>query len=261
MPEAEVEPLSTDGAADHEGTLYEGLDTEGDEQPEGEAPPESEMFTVKIDGVESQVSREEAIAGYQRQADYTAKTQAVAAQKAELEQAQRLYSALESDPERTLRALVAAYGIDGTSGPESFEESETPDPTAALAARLDQFEASQREAQIAQEIEGSLVTLHTAHGEFDDNALIAFAIEKSIPDLTVAHAAYSYMSDSEKRSRSDAAALAAKGALPPVAGGHGVQGGSVVDGAAQGPPQTVIEAFESAARQLGRDDLVGHANS
>lgn len=54
----------------------------GEQQPGGDAPQgdqtQPEMFTVKIDGKEIQVSREEVIAGYQRQQDATKKTMAAA---------------------------------------------------------------------------------------------------------------------------------------------------------------------------------------
>lgn len=54
-------------------------------QPEGDAEQpqteESEMFTVKIDGKEIQVPRDEVIAGYQRQQDSTRKTMEAAEQR------------------------------------------------------------------------------------------------------------------------------------------------------------------------------------
>lgn len=54
----------------------------GEQQPGGDATQgdqtQPEMFTVKIDGKEIQVSREEVIAGYQRQQDATKKTMAAA---------------------------------------------------------------------------------------------------------------------------------------------------------------------------------------
>lgn len=53
--------------------------------PEGDAeqpnPEEPEMFTVKIDGKEIQVPKDEVIAGYQRQQDATRKTMEAAEQK------------------------------------------------------------------------------------------------------------------------------------------------------------------------------------
>ena len=59
----------------------------------------SETYIVKIDGAESEVTLEELRDGYQRQADYTRKTQELSAERDRLRQAEAIASALESDPE------------------------------------------------------------------------------------------------------------------------------------------------------------------
>jgi hypothetical protein len=74
----------------------EGQDAEG----EGEGEPSTEPFyTVKIDGKDERVTLKEALAGYQRQADYTRKTEEVAnarkviaAEQAEARRARDEYS-------------------------------------------------------------------------------------------------------------------------------------------------------------------------
>lgn len=241
-----------------DGVLYEGL---AQEQPpaetEGEAP---QLVTVKIDGVESQVSLEEAIAGYQRQADYTAKTQGLATQRAELEQAERLYKALEADPARTLAALSAAYGADGTMAEDDLGLDDPPDPIQQQLAQVEEFMAQQQQRELELQIEGAITKLHGQFGEFDDDKLIEFAIDNGIPNLDVAYAAMAFASPELQAARakreSEAAALAAKGNLPPVSGGHGVQGGSVVDGADAGPPQSVEASWNAAARALGMEEFI-----
>lgn len=62
-----------------------------DEPAEDEAEPEDEpdTYTVKVDGEEITVTRDELLKGYQRDADYRRKTQAVAEQRKQLEQAQQ----------------------------------------------------------------------------------------------------------------------------------------------------------------------------
>lgn len=57
--------------------------------------PEEPGYVVKIDGEEQQVSLEELQNGYQRQADYTRKTQEIAAERERLLQAEAIVSALE----------------------------------------------------------------------------------------------------------------------------------------------------------------------
>lgn len=49
-------------------------------------PPKPQMFTVKVDGVDRQVTLEELQRGYMMQADYTKKTQALANERRALEQ-------------------------------------------------------------------------------------------------------------------------------------------------------------------------------
>ncbi len=50
------------------------------EQPE-QTEPEPELFTIKVDGKEQQVTREELLNGYQRHADYSRKTAELAEQR------------------------------------------------------------------------------------------------------------------------------------------------------------------------------------
>ena len=52
--------------------------------------PAGESFTVKVDGLEEQVSLEELRDGYQRQSDYTRKTQELASERKRLEQAEAI---------------------------------------------------------------------------------------------------------------------------------------------------------------------------
>jgi hypothetical protein len=55
--------------------------SESDESEESKQPDEPPTFTVKIDGKEEAVPLDELLKGYQRTADYTRKTQALAEQR------------------------------------------------------------------------------------------------------------------------------------------------------------------------------------
>ena len=66
---------------DDEESSDEESDDDGDDDPSL-----SETYEVKVDGEIVEVTLKEALAGYQRQADYTRKAQALAAEKQELEQ-------------------------------------------------------------------------------------------------------------------------------------------------------------------------------
>lgn len=80
------------------------------ESPEDEAPPDEQpKFKVKLAGKEVEVELDELLNGYSRQADYTAKTQAVAAKERELaEQARQFETARQAEVSRLETALQAA---------------------------------------------------------------------------------------------------------------------------------------------------------
>ena len=79
--DAEVEASEQDleFSDEFEATEAEG---ESDAEADGEEP---ETYTVRVDGQETEVALPELIAGYQRQSDYTRKTQALAGQRRDLE--------------------------------------------------------------------------------------------------------------------------------------------------------------------------------
>ena len=89
--------------------LMESVETDSLEVPASEAHEEpvsdEPLHTVKVDGEDRQVSQSELLNGYQRQADYTRKTQELAVERERLQQAETIAQALESDPEGTLKAL------------------------------------------------------------------------------------------------------------------------------------------------------------
>jgi len=162
--------------------------------------PEEPAYTVKVDGEEEQVTLEELQQGYQRQADYTRKTQEVAAERERLQQAEQIVSALEADPEGTLQTLMRSFNVDLT--PPSREEQrelaeewdsmdETERKVIMLEQRLadqDQRFAQQEQVQRVQRIEREVNSLQEKYGEFDGKELVNHAIKHRIPNLDAAYA-------------------------------------------------------------------------
>lgn len=66
---------------------------------------------VRIDGEEVSVPLNEALQGYQRQADYTKKTQELAAQRQEAENALRLAQSVQANPGLTMQVLASQAGM------------------------------------------------------------------------------------------------------------------------------------------------------
>ena len=82
--EVEVETEGTDTPDVETETETEEIEAEGEEE-EAQEEPESQYYRVKLDGVEMEVTLDEALSGYQRQQDYTKKTQALADEKKQLQ--------------------------------------------------------------------------------------------------------------------------------------------------------------------------------
>lgn len=79
QPEPESEEVDSAETQDETEESSEELESE-DEESEEEAPRD-EKFVVKVDGKEIEVPKEELIRGYQREADYTRKTQKLAEER------------------------------------------------------------------------------------------------------------------------------------------------------------------------------------
>lgn len=81
-PDAQPEPEETPEPGPEEPPNDEGGDDPDDVEEQPQQPePEPETFTVKVDGKEVQVTRDELLNGYQRHADYSRKTAEVAEQR------------------------------------------------------------------------------------------------------------------------------------------------------------------------------------
>lgn len=101
---------------------------------------------VKVGGDEVEVPLREALDGYSRTADYTRKTQELAAQRQQAEYALTLQRALETQPEETLRLLARRAGIElGQSPPLTREQPSYDDgldddysPADPVQRRLDE---------------------------------------------------------------------------------------------------------------------------
>ena len=169
-----------------------------------EVPQEpGEMYTIKVDGVEEQVTLEELQNGYQRHSDYTRKTQEVAAERERLRQAEQIVSALESNPEETLKTLAQSFELELGGQPSSSDEYsnwDDEDPTqqkiAALERRLEQSEAKQRQEAIERQVS----ELQETYGEFDSRELMNHALKHKIPNL---EAAYTHWRFNEVKSTAD----------------------------------------------------------
>lgn len=191
-----------------------------------------DSYEVTIAGEKHQVTLDELRNGYSRQQDYTQKTQQLARERADLQQAAALAAAFERDPHATLSALSEAYNwtpqqtaqfaADQTAQQQApqvpFEEL---DPSEQRIARIEHFMQQQERMVIQSQIEQDYADLETQYGEIDRDAVRNHAIIKRV-DLKTAYRDMQF--DAE---RANAAAIEAKRAAQVVAPGGGVQSGAV----------------------------------
>jgi hypothetical protein len=169
-----------------------GLDTS---TPNVSSDTESgEMHTVKVDGEEMQVSVDELRNGYQRQADYTRKTQELAAERERLSQGEAIVQALESDPRSAVSALADAFGIgmdnQSSSSPEELEDLD-PDEVRLrrIESSIEEQDRALRQTNLQKEMNGLKEKYQT---DIDESVLYSHALKHNIGNLDAAFAHMTY---------------------------------------------------------------------
>jgi hypothetical protein len=128
------------------------------------------------------------VAGYQRQADYTRKTQELAQQRAEVQWAAAIKGALDNDPQGTIELLANQFGVKvGPSqsndelGFESLWDEEPTDPKYRdIEQRLRAFEEERAQQQLERTIES---LSHKYGDDFDAREVVAAALASGSTDL------------------------------------------------------------------------------
>lgn len=222
--------------------------------------PAGESYTVKVDGEESQVTLEELQDGYQRQADYTRKTQELADERKRLQQAEAIVSSLENNPEETLKALGEAFGVaqpvrQAAPVQESYDswegevqpEDATAKRLAELEARLEQQDRLARKQQVEKQVEG----LKEQYGEFDSDELFQHALRHKIGNLEAAltHMRFGEVSEKATKLEKEQERTGAKRDASVVESG-GSTAAQAVKTQTKTPPQTIREAFAQAKKNL-----------
>ncbi len=238
------------------------------EAPEGDVPElniddfANHYVTVKVDGEDVRVPLSEAVAGYSRHADYTRKTQELAQQRQELQWANAIRTALESNPAQTIDLLSQHYGIsrqeaqtmaDEFSWDEGFD-----DPVASRMSEMDKRLKAFEEQQAYEQLERTVQTLQNKYGEdFDASEVIAAAIANGSNDLEAVYKQIAFdrlalKVEATKKVASDKAAqekaiVDSKRTAPAVAGGSSAKGG----GDEVGAIRSISDAWAAAKRQYG----------
>ena len=143
---------------------------------------------VKVDGEDVSVPFGEAIQGYQRQADYTRKTQELASQREQLGYAQTLQQALESNPQETIDLLTRHYGVATANQmvADAQSEPQVPEFDDPLEKRI--WETEQRIQQYEQEranqqLQSEISRLQSTYEDFDAQEVVRLALQHNTTDL------------------------------------------------------------------------------
>ena len=143
---------------------------------------------VKVDGTDIDVPFGEAIQGYQRQADYTRKTQELAAQREQLGYAQTLQQALETNPQETIDLLTRHYGVATANQmvADAQNEPQVPEFDDPLEKRI--WETEQRIQQYEQEranqqLQSEISRLQSTYEDFDAQEVVRQALQSGTTDL------------------------------------------------------------------------------
>ena len=207
------------------------------------------VIKLQVDGEEVVVPVKEALAGYQRQADYTRKTQELSEQRKQVQYASALAEALQNDPAATLQLLNQQYGV--ATQPQ---EDEWMDPAEQQLRQLEQRIAAFEQSKAMDELTRTIDTLQSKYGEdFDADEVVAKALATGSTDLESVFKqitfdkVYSKASEATKKLSEEQARVQSKRSAAIVSGGTAAKS-PVTTQTAQ--PKSVFEAFENAKRTL-----------
>lgn len=208
---------------------------------------------LQVDGQDVIVPVKEALAGYQRQADYTRKTQELSDQRKQVQFASTLAESLQQDPAGTLQALNQHYGIKTPIQNQEVEE-EYLDPAEKQLRNLEQRIASFEQEKAMDDLTKTIDSLQGKYGDdFNADEVVAKALATGSNDLEAVFKqitfdkVYSKASEATKKLSEEQSRVEAKRSASVVSGGS-TNKNTVAAKAAK--PTSVFEAFEQAKKTL-----------
>ena len=210
---------------------------------------------LNVAGEEVDVPLREALAGYQRQADYTRKTQELSEQRKQVQFGSALQEALQNDPRNTLELLKQHYGLDEQQASE--EDELYMDPTEKqyrqLGSRVKAFE----QQKALNDLEKTVEFLSRKYGDaFDADEVIAKALATGNSNLEAVYKQTAFDRIFEqnvtanqvkaKKADDEKAIVQAKREATVVSKGASARSADV----SSKPVTTLRDAFELAKKQL-----------
>jgi len=245
-----LDPIVEDGQVDE--TIEAGAETLQEELDFFDYTEIGDKYVkLQVDGQEVSVPIKEALAGYQRQADYTRKTQELSDQRKQVQYASALQEALQSDPAATLLLLQEHYGVQAQP-----ETDEWVDPSELQMRQLEKRIAAFEQDKALDSLNKTIDSLKSKYGEdFDADEVVAKALAEGSTDLEAVFKKasfdkiYSKSRETEKKKSEEDSRTQAKRQQSVVAGGSS----SKTTVPISAPIRTVQEAFAAAKKSLGQD--------
>ena len=210
---------------------------------------------LNIAGEEIDVPLKEALAGYQRQADYTRKTQELSEQRKQVQFGSALQEALQNDPRNTLELLKQHYGLDEQ---QTSEEDELyMDPTEKQYRQLESRVKAFEQQKALNDLEKTVESLSRKYGDaFDADEVIAKALATGNSNLEAVYKQTAFDRIFEqnvtanqvkaKKADDEKAIVQAKRDATVVSKGASAKSADV----SSKPVTTLRDAFELAKKQL-----------
>ncbi len=171
-------------------------ESEDDDATEDEAfdfdSVKDQLVTITVKGETTRVPLAELRNGYMRQADYTKKTQQIAADMGVVNWAKEMQTAFTNDPAGTIRALQEHFGLLDDDSSDDYENLDPEVQPLAKAvkdqqkemARLRQEISQERErsaqAQLDADVKAELNLMKSTYEDFDPQVVLPIAIEEGV---------------------------------------------------------------------------------
>ena len=204
---------------------------------------------VQVDGQEVVIPLKEAIAGYQRQSDYTRKTQELSEQRKQVQFAATLADALEKDPATTLQMLQKHYSVN--TAPQV--DDEYLDPSEKQIRSLEQRVMAFEQKQAYDELQRKVESLSGKYGDdFNADEVVAKALTLGTTDLEAVFKqitfdrVYSKATETSKKLDETEGRKAAKRQASIVSSASSAKSGTPT----AAKPTSVFEAYEQAKKTL-----------
>lgn len=212
---------------------------------------------VTVDGEELEVPLKEAVSGYQRQSDYTRKTQQLADERRNVQFASAIQQALDNDPQATIELLKSHYGVNEQT--DFFEEDDLfADPMEKQYRELDNRIRSFEEQQAFNELERTISGLQQKYGDdFDANEVVSKALALGTTNIEGVYKEMAFdrlyskeqaqREMQQRKTQQEQKIVQAKRSSGIVAGGSSAQ----VTSSDSTPITSLRDAFSAAKQQLG----------